>query len=122
MGACRESSDIWFLLKRKNLRGKLFKKRFWTNEYIWHDSFGKYFNRLIGCLLFGHRKVQNVSDYLPKEKEMHCFNCERRVDAVDDKWVVLSPEEINLMEEKIRDKYNKYAGQINIKYPPTKST
>lgn len=101
MGACRESSNIWISLKRKNLRGRLLKKRFWTSGYIWHDSFGKYFNRLIGCLLFGHRKVKNISNYLPKEKEMHCFNCERGLDSVDGKWIVLSPEERNMRERKI---------------------
>ena len=81
MPAMREGFDIWicFSVKNKNRKRtakRLLTKRFWKSKYVWHDSFGKYFNRLIGCRLFGHRKVKNASN--PGEwKQLHCFNCER---------------------------------------------
>jgi hypothetical protein len=83
MGASRESFDIWQCLLSRYPSGRwmgrrLFKKRFWKNSYLWHDSFGKYFNRVIGCKLWGHRHVANIAD--PDEsKKLHCFNCDRGV-------------------------------------------
>jgi hypothetical protein len=79
MGCFRESFNIWTCLYKRYPYGgwqikRLFKKRFWTNRYVWHDSFGKYFNRFFRCAIFGHGKVQDISD---PGKEMHCFNCEK---------------------------------------------
>jgi len=82
MGCSREGFDIWLRLKLRS-RKDVFTLRFWRralgSRYFWHDSFGKYWNRLIGCRLLGHRHVRNIAD--PGDpKEMHCFNCERGVE------------------------------------------
>lgn len=83
MGNFRENVDIWTSLSMKYPNGdwmgwRVFKRTFWRNPYLTHDSFGKYWNRLVGCRLAGHRNIQNVAD--PGEpKQMHCFNCERRI-------------------------------------------
>ena len=74
MGACREGADIWWMLRH---RPKWISKKVFKSQYFWHDSFGKYWSGLIGCRLLGHRNVQNISD--THEKEMYCFNCERRI-------------------------------------------
>ena len=88
MGCGRENKSIWWRLFGvwKNYAGhgkskwrgwELFTLRFWKyREYIWHDSVGKYWNRLVTCRLLGHRNVQDVADY-NEHKRMHCFKCER---------------------------------------------
>ncbi len=81
MSAARETKNIWWYLftisSYSGWRGKdLLTRRFWRyREYLWHDSFGKYFNRLTRCPLLGCR-YKRVSD--PGEvMRLHCFNCER---------------------------------------------
>lgn len=82
MGCSRENFNIWRLLFSRSIIDRkwrwkeIFSLRFWKNSYVWHDSFGAYFNRFIRCPLFGHGKLQNVSD--PGEpKIMYCFRCEK---------------------------------------------
>ncbi len=74
MSANREGADLWFFLfGRWSYNGKwrawdLFGRKVWTSPYFWHDSFGKYWQRLIGC------------NHTPKQLEegrWHCFKCER---------------------------------------------
>lgn len=83
MGAGRESADIWWCIFHRYPSGRwagwnLLGHNFWLNTHLLHDSFGKYWNRMIGCRVFEHRNIQDVSD--PGEpKEMHCFNCEKRI-------------------------------------------
>jgi hypothetical protein len=81
MGAAREGADIWFMLSGRwsyngQWRGRaLFTRRFWRNEYVWHDSFGKYWARAYTCRFWGHLPPRVVSD--PGEPlRMHCFRCE----------------------------------------------
>ncbi len=78
MGACREGASIWFWL----WRGRKFKSRSWRrifqSPYFWQDSFLTPFNRLIGCKLFGHRNVRDISDP-GQPKEWHCFSCYRTI-------------------------------------------
>lgn len=75
MGACRETNNIWFYLKKRWWK-HLFES--FTGPYFWHDSFGQYLNRWFLCPILGHRKVKDVSDPGEKEK-LYCFNCERDV-------------------------------------------
>ena len=91
MGACRETQNIWFHLKKvaKQYAGfsrwkmvKMLMSRKFYGCYFLHDSFGRYFNKFIGCPILGHRNViwlsdGNCSDDRPKH---YCFNCEQEVD------------------------------------------
>lgn len=78
MGECRERADIWYWLGLRWNFPEFVKRKIWKSEYFWHDSFGRYWNRIIGCRLFGHRSVINVSDS-NEEKRIHCFYCERDI-------------------------------------------
>jgi len=91
MGACRETFSIWFHIKKVIKptfktwgRWKCFKDllNLRIESYFWHDSFGRYINRWLLCPLFGHRKVQWLSDgSCSDERPMnYCFNCEQEVD------------------------------------------
>lgn len=87
MGACREGANIWICLTKRYPNGdwmgdRLFKKEFWRNSYLWHDSFGRYWNWLIGCRIKGHKNVQLLSDggcHGDGSPVHHCFACEREV-------------------------------------------
>lgn len=77
MGASRQGADVWFyLFNRGGAVGikHFFRYRLWRNRFFFHDSFGKYFNRLY-C---SHGDAKDVSD--PGEpRRIHCFRCERDV-------------------------------------------
>ena len=84
MGACRQTADIWWYLFDRNARlcgwrvRDLFRERIWRNEHFWHDSFGKYWNRLAGCRLLGHRQINNIAN--PGEQvKWYCFCCDMPV-------------------------------------------
>lgn len=87
MGCGREGASIWFALgfrKKYAGRGKrkwrfpdFIKRKRYKSEYFWHDSFGKYWNRLIGCR-FGHRNAQWIEGNCDEEV-LHCFACEKRI-------------------------------------------
>ena len=97
MGACRQTFSIWFHIKkviRPFSRGYGRWKCFWDlmnlqidNKYFWHDSFGRYINQFIVCPLFGHRRVQWLSEGgCGAERPKHyCFNCEQEVNPGIDK-------------------------------------
>ncbi len=78
MGASRETINIWFWIKK----GWIFRKgefrRIIKSSYFWQDSFLTYFNRIIGCKLFGHHKIHNV-DNGNGERILFCFSCYRKV-------------------------------------------
>lgn len=83
MGSCRETKDIWFRLFNRYPNGdwmgwSLFKKQFWAGPYLWHDSFGKYLNRIFKCSIFGHRNIKNISDN-PYTPILHCFDCGSKI-------------------------------------------
>lgn len=47
------------------------------SEYFWHDTFGKYWHRLVTCRN-GCAERRNVNDCEPMEPiRLHCFQCER---------------------------------------------
>lgn len=89
MGECREGKNIWWYLfsfwpnyggKDKRWRGyDLFTRRWWEyREYIFHDSFGKFWNRWIKCPITGHKNIKNIGE--PNDpSEYHCFDCEKRI-------------------------------------------
>jgi hypothetical protein len=93
MGNCRDTKNIWWYLfgrysfyqtRWKRWRGHtLFTKEFWTGynkRYIFHDSFGQFWNRIFVCPIFGHKKIQDISD--PNEPmELHCFKCEKKIEG-----------------------------------------
>jgi hypothetical protein len=78
MGCSRENANIWWFLRNHptHIRLILFK-----NSYFWHDSFGVYWNRVIGCKLHGHKNVQNAADPGEVDK-MYCFACQRKVESM----------------------------------------
>lgn len=92
MGCGREGASIWFALgfrkeyNRPEINGRrawrfpdFIKRKRYKSEYFWHDSFGKYWNRLIGCRL-GHKKPQWIEGNSGYDDEvLHCFACERNI-------------------------------------------
>lgn len=88
MSACRENKNIWWYLfgvwknyggTKNRWRGwALFHLRWWRSEYVFHDSIGKYWNRLFVCSKHNHIEVKLVSDY-GEPIRYHCFKCERDV-------------------------------------------
>lgn len=81
MGAAREGKDIFRKLASRYPGGQwqgwdVFTRRFWRyREYIWHDTIGRHWNRLVVCRFGGHGHVQNVAD--PGEpKQEYCFKCQ----------------------------------------------
>lgn len=81
MGASRENADIWWSLFHRYPSGpwrgwRLFHRRFWKNSYLWHDSFGKYWNGLVGCRFRGHGNVQVINDENGMIKK-YCFDCQQ---------------------------------------------
>jgi len=76
MSCCRENANIWWFLRKYPTHIKL---SIFKNSYFWHDSFGIYWNRIIGCkTIRGHKNIKNVADP-GEEKEMYCFACQRKV-------------------------------------------
>jgi len=78
----RENKNIWWYLftfwpmalrNGSRWRGwELFGRNFWKHrEHIFHDSFGKFFNRYIICKIRGHNNVQWIMD----DSKFHCFSC-----------------------------------------------
>lgn len=51
----------------------------WNYKYIWHDSIGKFFNRLIKCRITQHNNTQDIAcdGELPRT---YCFDCEKYID------------------------------------------
>ena len=81
MGASRQGANLWWwLFKRKKVYSwrDFFRLKIYKSRYLWHDSFGVYFNRAVGCR-WGHRDARQVGD--PGEPErMWCFACHRYID------------------------------------------
>lgn len=92
MGACRQTYSIWFHLRKVC---KPFSKHWgrWNgfkdllsldvgNRYFWHDSFGRYLNQWLVCLLIGHRNVKWLNDGScdNERPKWHCFNCQQEID------------------------------------------
>ena len=67
MSCGREGASIKFHLFHKYGRG--WRSNFWKSPYFVQDNFKTPFNRIIGCRIFGHRKVHDG----------YCFNCYRDV-------------------------------------------
>jgi len=88
MGACREGANLWFYLgfwkngggtgKNKWRFPEFIKTKRWRSEYFWQDTFLIYFNRLVGCRLFGHRKIHTTDEYRMNDT-FFCFNCYRKL-------------------------------------------
>jgi hypothetical protein len=87
MGACREGANIWRYFRFNKYSNIIFFIRYkkYKSPYFWHDSFGIYWNRLIGCKLAGHKKVKYLSDGgCSNDSPMHyCFACEKQVYIMD---------------------------------------
>jgi len=60
---------------------KIFRINYWrwNYKYIWHDSVGKFFNRLVKCRITDHSNTREIAcdGELPKT---YCFDCERNID------------------------------------------
>ena len=102
MSACRETANIWWVVfgktavvsvsvedgvvRRRDFIGgikKVIERRLWRSSYFWQDSFVTHWNRLVGCRLLGHRKVENVG--FTDEPELTCFNCHRKLGQDEEK-------------------------------------
>jgi hypothetical protein len=66
----RETHSLWFWLKHH----RKVPIRIIRGEYFWHDSFGKYWNRFLGCRLRGH-KLRQWIDVDNGKKQLYCFAC-----------------------------------------------
>ena len=86
MGCGRQVASLWFYLFHCYPSGRwcgweLLTRRgvrdIWRSRYFWHDTFGRYWNRLFKCRGV-HRYVRHVSD-LGEPERWHCFDCERDV-------------------------------------------
>lgn len=78
MSCAREGANIWYLIRWPWGRRKLLTWGFWKGEYVWHDSFGRYWNQVFTCRLFGHQALA-LLDPETVDERVHCFKCERRV-------------------------------------------
>ena len=77
--ACRQTASIWSWLFKKHGSWKFFfKMKIWKQPFFWHDSFGKYFNRFMGCRITGHKR-QWMDDGGCNEDKPHwyCFRCDQ---------------------------------------------
>jgi len=81
----RENKNIWWYLftytnygDKKKWRGyKVFTKNWWRNEYVFHDSIGKFFNRYIICKINGHKELKKITICKESSKKIsYCFACE----------------------------------------------
>jgi uncharacterized membrane protein len=54
----RQNFNLFYYLLHGKIK-EFFKRKMWKNEYFWQDTFLTFFNRLIGCKIFGHRKIAN---------------------------------------------------------------
>ena len=87
MSAQRENCSLWFYYGFwKNYAGEgknkwrfpeFIKRKKWKNSYFWQDTFLTYWNRFLGCKIFGHKKVQRVDDN--DVVYFFCFNCHQKV-------------------------------------------
>jgi len=59
----------------------LFRLNWWRWNYknVWHDSIGKFFNRLIKCQITNHKNTQDIAcdGELPRT---YCFDCEKYIE------------------------------------------
>jgi hypothetical protein len=78
-GGSRQTKNIWWYLVHLQEHGyTLFSKQFWTDrKYIFHDSIGVYWNRLVKCELYGHKRVQNVG--CNNINDWYCFDCHQHI-------------------------------------------
>jgi hypothetical protein len=73
----RQNFNLFYYLLHGKIK-EFFKRKMWKNEYFWQDTFLTFFNRLIGCKIFGHRKIHFVEDENDKPV-VYCFNCYRKI-------------------------------------------
>ena len=82
------TASLWFYIHPKRFFSKYYGCRqlieALSSEYFWHDSFGKYWNRLIGCRIHGdkktrHKKIRLLHDNNNKVV-WYCFACERVIE------------------------------------------
>lgn len=77
---CRENQNIWWHVFKKRAPIRFIRRKMWQGRYFWQDSFWKYFNRLIGCRLFGHKEIGYFKEgdgCTKHEAHWYCFNCAR---------------------------------------------
>ncbi len=90
--ASRENCNIFWRLFRFSYypeginkfvwHGKsLFRLNWWRWNYknAWHDSIGKFWNRMFKCSITKHSNTQDIlcDGELPRT---HCFDCERDIE------------------------------------------
>jgi hypothetical protein len=86
MSADRGNRSLWWWLFSRSKyhppRIDFFKRRIWRDHHFWQDTLWTYLNRILGCKLFGHRRIENIS-FPGEPKEYFCFNCYRKVNLIN---------------------------------------
>ena len=85
---CRENQNIWwyFFIRRTPIR--FMRRKPWKSGYFWQDSFWKYWNKLIGCKIHGHKNITHFKEgegCTKNEAHWYCFNCQSCIDYLDTK-------------------------------------
>ena len=93
MSTCRQNMSIWRYIFPRIVAGRLrwrvsrlFNRNYWQSRHVWHDSFGRYWNRLIGCRIRGHKNIRYLSDGgCSNDRPIYyCFACERQVEIYEE--------------------------------------
>lgn len=89
MGAAREGADLlWYIFGwaswargwRKFRIVWAFERKIWQSEYVWHDTIGVRWNKLLGCRIKGHKDVHTIVDDEGRDETYdYCFACARKV-------------------------------------------
>jgi len=75
MGACRQNADLFFYALHYKYINKYFFRDILKSNYMLHDTFGKRYNRIFGCL-FKHKNIQKIKDDYGNIRN-YCFSCEK---------------------------------------------
>jgi hypothetical protein len=92
MGACRETMDIFYYLKKSSFDGKRNYKKAWYlirhfNKTIYGDTFGPYI-----CKIKGHKAFKPDPRYQPNE--WACSRCNKYITWNDRKEKLLKLKKV----------------------------
>lgn len=84
MNCSRGSADLAQHLTGRWPNGRwrgwdVFRRQFWRNPYLLHDTFGKRWARLVTCRFRGHLPV--VISLCSEPPVVYCFRCESYVNG-----------------------------------------
>jgi hypothetical protein len=79
MGASRDTADIWWLFWNRGLED-IVNRKVWKSSYFWKDSFLRYWNRWVGCHLFGHELSNIEKD--DDTYSLYCWKCQQYIESI----------------------------------------